>query len=145
MAPAPSRCDALYMTITASTAAQALRGTKVLVTAYLALCVLTLIFAAVFHDNATIVTDAVWVRATIVTLSAVLTFLFARSAARGSKRGYLRLRIVSAVMVVAIAVIIALPGLFPTWMRVEQGVCGLLLLSVVVVINGRRVRSRFTG
>lgn len=125
--------------------AHALRSTKVLVTAYLALCVLTLVAIVVFRNNAAIVTDAVWVRAIIVTLSAVLTFLFTRSAAGGSKRGYLRLRIVSAVMVVAIAVIIVLPGLFPMWLRIEQGVCGLLLLAVVVVINGRRVRSMFTS
>jgi hypothetical protein len=117
----------------------------VLVSAYLALCALTLVAIVVLRNDSAIVTDAVWVRATIVTLSAVLTYAFTVRASKGSKKGYLRLRIVSVVMVVAIAVIIALPGLFPTWMRIEQGVCGLLLLSVVVVINGRRVRSRFTS
>ncbi|GAB3876309.1 hypothetical protein ACFQ1S_07980 [Kibdelosporangium lantanae] len=127
-----------------TTTAQALRGTKVLVSAYLVLCVLTLAAIVVFRNDSAIVNDAVWTRAIIVTLSAVLTFAFTSRAAKGSRKGYLRLRIVSAVMVVAIAVIIALPGLFPMWMRIEQGVCGLLLLAVVVVVNGRRVRATFS-
>jgi len=63
--------------------------------------------------------------------------------ARGSSRGHLRLRLVSAIMLVAIAVIIALPGTFPLWMKSEQGVCGLLLLGVVVVVNGKHLRSTF--
>ena len=32
-------------------------------------------------------------------------------------------------MLIAIAVIIALPGTFPLWMKLEQAVCGLLLIS----------------
>ncbi|TDO67321.1 hypothetical protein EV651_103231 [Kribbella sp. VKM Ac-2571] len=91
------------------------------------------------------VNDAVWVRGTIVVASALLTVLFARSAARGSRRGYLLLRIVSAVMLVAIVVIIALPGTFPLWMKGEQAVCGLLLLGVALQVNNKHLRSVFTG
>jgi hypothetical protein len=43
--------------------------------------------------------------------------------------------------VVAIAAIISVPGKFPLWMKVEQGVCGLLLIGVVVVVNGGHLRS----
>ncbi|HEY3470160.1 MAG TPA: hypothetical protein VGL47_33860 [Amycolatopsis sp.] len=107
---------------------------------YAALSVLTLVVIVLFRNHPAMVTDAVWVRATIVVGSSLLTFAFARSAARGSRKGLLRLRIVSAVMLVAIVVIVALPGLFPVWLRVEQAVCGLLLLGVTVLINGRRSR-----
>lgn len=55
------------------------------------------------------------------------------------------MRIVSGVMVGAIAVIIALPGSFPLWLKLEQGVCGLLLLGVVALVNGRRLRSLFAA
>jgi hypothetical protein len=48
------------------------------------------------------------------------------------RRAYLRLRIVSTVMLVAIAVILAIPGDFPLWLKVEQAICGLLLLGVVI-------------
>ncbi|GAB3386027.1 hypothetical protein [Amycolatopsis echigonensis] len=122
----------------------ALRAVRVLTGAYLALSVLTLGAIFLFRNNPSMVTDVVWVRATIVTASALLTFLFARSAARGSKRGLLRLRIVSAVMTVAIIVIVSIPGFLPLWVRLEQGVCGLLLLAVVVLVNGRHVRSLFS-
>jgi hypothetical protein len=73
----------------------------------------------------------------------VLSWVFAARLARGSRRAHLRLRLVSAIMLVAIVVIIAIPGGFPVWLKVEQGVCGLLLLGVVLIVNGRRMRSLF--
>ncbi|WP_250575006.1 hypothetical protein [Nonomuraea sediminis] len=121
-----------------------MRTVKLLVGAYVALSVLTLAAIVLLRNNHTIVTDAAWVRATIVVLSSLLTLLFTRQAASGSQRGFLRLRIVSAAMLVAIAVIIWLPGLFPLWLRIEQGVCGLALLGVVILVNGRQLRAEFS-
>ncbi|WP_372664945.1 hypothetical protein [Amycolatopsis kentuckyensis] len=109
---------------------------------YVALSVLTLVAIVLLRNDHALVTDAVWVRATLVVASSLLTFAFARSAARGSRKGLLRLRIVAAVMLVAIVVIVALPGLFPVWLRIEQAVCGLLLLGVTVLVNGRWARGR---
>ncbi|RSD07416.1 hypothetical protein [Amycolatopsis eburnea] len=126
--------------MTTTTRPAAFRPVLLLTGAYAALSVLTLAVIVLLRNHPAVVTDAVWVRATLVVASSLLTFAFARSAARGSKKGLLRLRIVSAVMLVAIAVIVALPGLFPLWLRLEQGVCGLLLLGVTVLINGRRSR-----
>ncbi|MFE0019644.1 hypothetical protein [Amycolatopsis sp. NPDC059021] len=122
---------------------RAFRGLKLLVTGYLGLSVLTLVAIFLLRHDTEMVTDAVWVRVTIVVLSALLTFAFTRGVARGSRRSFLRLRIVSGVMVVAIAVIIAVPGLFPLWLRIEQGVCGVLLLGVVVIVNGKHLRAKF--
>jgi hypothetical protein len=31
------------------------------------------------------------------------------------------------------------------WLRIEQAVCGLLLLGVAVLVNGRELRSRFAA
>jgi len=72
------------------------------------------------------------VRATIVMISAALSFTFAVRAAGGSRGALRRLQILSIVMIVAIAVIIALPGTFPLWLKVEQGFCGLLLVGVAI-------------
>jgi hypothetical protein len=121
----------------------AFRTVRVLVSGYLGLSVLTLAAIFLLRDNKTMVTDAVWVRATIVVASALLTLSFAVRAARGSRRAFLRLRIVSGVMLVAIVVIVALPGAFPVWLRIEQGVCGLALLGVVLIVNGTHLRSLF--
>ncbi|NBH02442.1 hypothetical protein [Amycolatopsis sp. SID8362] len=126
--------------MTTTTPPAGFRPVLLLTGAYAALSLLTLAVIVLLRNHPAVVTDAVWVRATLVVASSLLTFAFARSAARGSKKGLLRLRIVSAVMLVAIAVIVALPGLFPLWLRLEQGVCGLLLLAVTVLIY--RPRSR---
>ena len=53
-------------------------------------------------------------------------------------------RIVSIVTTVAIVVIVVLPGTFPAWLKVEQSVCGVLMLGVALLANGRTARSRFS-
>jgi hypothetical protein len=113
--------------------------------AYLTISALTLVAAFLLRGDPAVVNTAVWIRGTIVVASAILTLSFLIRAARGSRRAYLRLRIVSAVMVVAIAVIVAVPGTFPLWMKIEQGACGLLLLGVVLLVNGKQLRSSFAG
>jgi hypothetical protein len=118
---------------------------RLLVGAYLGLSVLTLVAIVLLRDNTAMVTTPVWVRGSIVLASALLTSVFTAQMARGSRTGYLRVRLVSAIMLVAIAVIIALPDPFPVWLKAEQGVCGLLLLGVVVLVNGKQLRARFAG
>jgi hypothetical protein len=48
-------------------------------------------------------------------------------------------------MAVAIAVILAIPGDFPLWFKIEQGACGLLLLGVGAIANGKQLRSTFAS
>lgn len=112
-----------------------MRNVVWLISGYAAVSLLTLVAVIVFRHDPAVVTDAVWGRGTLVAAASLLTLFFA---ARGDRRMLLRLRVVTAVMLVAIVVIIALPGVFPFWFKLEQGVCGLLLLPVVVQINRRR-------
>ncbi len=121
------------------------RTVRLLVGGYLTISVLTLIAIIVLRNHSGIVNAAVWIRGSIVVGSAALMTMFAARTGRGSGRAYFRLRLVSAIMVVAIVVIIALPGTFPLWMKVEQGVCGLILLGVVFLVNGKHLRSVFAG
>jgi hypothetical protein len=121
----------------------AFRTVRMLVAGYLALSVLTVVAVFILRHHPSIVTDAVWVRTVIVVGSAALMTTFAGRAARGHGRSFLRLRLVSAIMLVAIAVIIAIPGDFPLWLKVEQGLCGLLLLGVALVVNGKHLRAAF--
>lgn len=130
--------------IAGSEARSALGTVKTLVTCYLVLSVLTLGAIVVLRNHPELVTDAVWIRGSIVAVTAFLMLSFASGAAKGNPRALLRLRLVSAIMVVVIAVIIALPGGFPTWLKVEQAVCGVLLLGVAGIANGKRVRSAFS-
>jgi hypothetical protein len=124
---------------------QLFRPVMRLVAAYVTLSALTLGVIAVLRHHSGLVNSAVWTRAVIVVLSSVLMLRFTRRAAKGAARAFLRLRIVSAVMVVAIAVIVALPGTFPVWMKIEQSVCGLVLIGVVGLVNRRPLRAMFTN
>jgi hypothetical protein len=123
----------------------ALRRIRLLVATYLGISVLTLVAVVLLRHRPGVVNDAVWIRGTIVVASALLTFAFTVRAARGSRRAYRRLRLISAIMVAAIAVIVALPGTFPVWMKIEQAVCGLLLLGVVFMVNGKHLRAAFAA
>lgn len=122
-----------------------LRNAKLLVGSYLGLSVITYVVIIVLRNHPSVVNPAVWVRATIVVATSLLMFGFVRGTARGNSRAYLRLRLASGIMVVAIAVIISLPGTFPVWLKIEQGVCGLILLGVVVVINSKQMRAAFAA
>jgi hypothetical protein len=123
----------------------AFRSVRRLAGAYVAISVLTLVAIVLMRHNAALVNPAVWIRGSIVIASSMLMAAFVAGAARGSARAYLRLRLVSAIMVVAIAVIVSLPGTFPVWLKIEQGVCGAILIGVVAIVNGRHLRSLFAG
>jgi hypothetical protein len=47
--------------------------------------------------------------------------------------------------VVAVVVIECIPGAFPAWFKVENGVCGALLVIVVLVTSARSVRTAFAA
>lgn len=94
------------------------------------LVVLGILSAVAPHEAAV----AAWIRGSIVAATGILMFVFATQAVRGSSRGLLRWRIVTAVMVVAVAVVVSIPGLLPLWFVVEQIVCGVLLLTAGVLI-----------
>jgi hypothetical protein len=86
---------------------------------------------------------AIWIRCSIVLGSSIVLLLCAVSAARGSRRAWLRLRIISAVVVIAIAVIVALPDFLPGWVRIEQAICGALVLPVAILVNRTGIRAGF--
>ena len=111
---------------------------RTLVASYVALSLLALIVLAILraaapHEAAI----PAWIRGSVVAATGILMFVFATHAVRGSSRALLRSRIVVAVMLVAIAVVVAIPGLLPLWFRLEQVACGLLLLTVAILIFPR--------
>ena len=91
------------------------------------------------------VNSSVWTHGILVAARALVAFIVAVRAARGSRNAYRRLRIISVALVVAITVIIALPGSFPLWMKAEQGVAGLLMIGVAVLVNRSQLRSLFAA
>jgi hypothetical protein len=112
-----------------------------LLTAFLVISVSTVIAVVLMRHNPARVTTAVWVRTPLVAASAAVLLLFAVRAAAGHRGSFRRLRIISMVVLAAIIAVVAWPGAFPVWLRVEQAVCGVIMLSVVVRTNLRVVRS----
>jgi hypothetical protein len=125
-------------------AVRAFHRIRLLLGGYLAAGVLTLAAAAVLsRTDSSAVNAAVWIRGTFVAAGALVMFLCAGRAARGSRGAYRRLRILSAVTVAAIVAVVSLPGTFPLWMKADQVACGLVLVAIVAVTNSRAVRALF--
>lgn len=91
----------------------------------------------------TAVDGAVWARCSLVLASAIALLLLTAGAARGSRSAWIRVRIISVVVVIAVVVIVSIPDLLPPWVRIEQGVCGGLVLPVAILVNLRRTGALF--
>lgn len=132
-------------TVTDPDARAKLHIAQVLLGGYAAVCVLTLLAIVVFSGNPDIVTDAVWVRGSIIAVASLVTFAIGVSMAKGSRSNYRRVRIIALIQVVAIVVIESIPGSFPVWFKIVNGVCGALLVIVVLLISARSVRTTFAA
>lgn len=89
--------------------------------------------------------STIWTRCSLVLGSSIVLLLFAVRAARGSRRSWLRVRIISPIVVTAVVVVVSIPGFLPDWVRVEQGVCGALVLGAAILVNLPRARAHFPG
>lgn len=122
---------------------EAFQPIMVLVACYVGLGLLGFGATVLLRDHPQLVNTAVWVRGSIVLATSALMYRFAAMAARDKRSSFLRLRIASITIPVAIAVIIALPDPFPVWMKVQQGLCALVVAGVAVLVNRRFLREYF--
>lgn len=127
----------------ASARLTAFRPILMLLSGFVVVSTAMLVVLIVEGATGTAVDTAVWIRCSLVLASSVVLLLSALSASRGSRPALLRLRIISVVVVVAVAVIVAIPGFLPDWVRVEQAVCGVLVLPVAILANLSRIRAHF--
>lgn len=131
--------------VTDPDAREKLHIARVLLGGYAAVGVLTLLAIVVFSGNSGIVTDAVWIRGSILAVASLVTFAIGVSMAKGSRGNYRRVRIIALAQVVAIIVIESVPGAFPVWFKIANGVCGVLLVIVVLLTFARTVRATFAA
>ncbi|MER7134449.1 hypothetical protein [Streptosporangium saharense] len=112
---------------------------RTLFVAVLVISVVTLGVAAVVGGN-----WVVWLRGAAVAAASVWLVALAGQAARGRRSAYVRIRFVTIAAPVGIALIILAPDSgYPGWMKVEQGVIGVLVAAVAVTVNRRAVRETF--
>jgi hypothetical protein len=116
-----------------------------LVAAFLVISVSTLVAVVAMRHHPALVTPGVWIRTPLVAASAAVLLWLAVRAERGHAGSFRRLRIISMVVLAAIIAVVAWPGAFPAWLRIEQAVCGLFMLSVVIRTNLPRVRAEMTS
>ena len=139
------RMSTSYTASSQPSIAAAFRKIKLLVGGYLGISVFAMAAIVLMRHHSAEVNSSVCTHGILVAASALVAFIVAVRAARGSRGAYRRLRIISVALVVAITVIIALPGSFPLWMKAEQGVAGLLMIGVAVLVNSSHLRSLFAA
>ncbi|MGH7918878.1 MAG: hypothetical protein ACREQM_02905 [Candidatus Dormibacteraceae bacterium] len=116
---------------------------RALTAGYFGLGVVGLAIAFLFRDHAQLVNSAVWIRNGAMIASAGLLYLFVERAARGQRRAFLRVRIVSILVPLIIVALVVLPDPFPVWMKVQQALCALDVGGIAILANRPSVRLRF--
>lgn len=110
--------------------------------AYVAIALGTVLALAVLSMTApSLATPEAWGHAVIVGVLAIVLALRARAVGKGSVTALRAVTIVGCVLMVANIVEAALPGAFPSWMRVEMVVIAALMATLVVLaVRARHVR-----
>ncbi|MGA0567710.1 hypothetical protein ACO2Q7_10275 [Rathayibacter sp. KR2-224] len=121
----------------------AFRPVLALLTVLLVLSAAMIAFIAVLAVFGVGVDAAVWIRGSFVLASAIVLLLIARVAAKGSRAALVRLRIIMPIVLAAVIVIVSIPGLLPDWARLEQAVCGALVLPAVILIYLPRLSALY--
>ncbi len=89
--------------------------------------------------GSSLATPEAWGHAVLVGAFAVLLPVRLRSAQRGEPRAIRAVGVIAAVLLAVNVVEAAIPGLFPTWMRVEMVAIAVLMAAVLTsVIRVRR-------
>ncbi|MER5183963.1 hypothetical protein ABT009_37450 [Streptomyces sp. NPDC002896] len=122
---------------------QAFGRARTLVAAYGALSVAVLAAVAVLAMTEHAVTSFMWGRSVGVLASAAVTYWLTALASRGARWAYLRVRIISIVMPLAIIAIDVIPGTLPAWFIMLQATCALAIAAAAFPINGSTLRAAF--
>jgi len=93
--------------------------------------------------SAVSVDGGTWTRCSLVLASSVVLLLLAVAAVRGSRPAFRRLRFIGPIVVVAVIVVVSIPGFLPDWVRLEQAVCGALVLPAAIILNLPRTVELF--
>lgn len=102
--------------------------------AYVILTVATLAALAVLAvADPPLATSEAWGHAVIVAVFAIVLPLRTRAALKGSHSGLRALTIIGCVLLVVNLVEAALPGVFPSWMRVEMLVIAAMMLTLAIL------------
>ncbi|NNC12269.1 hypothetical protein HII28_10315 [Planctomonas sp. JC2975] len=112
----------------------ALRPVRTLLAVYFGVSAAMIVAIGVLSALGNAQDPAVWIRCSLVLGSAAVLLAIMARATRGSRSALIRLRIITPVVLAAIIVIVSIPGFLPGWVRIEQGLCGAILLPAVILL-----------
>jgi peptidoglycan/LPS O-acetylase OafA/YrhL len=98
----------------------------------LGLCVALLSAAFALRHS---ISPAVWVRSTIILVVGLLMLLCGLQMRRGRRWAYVRAKWIALLGTIGFLGVAALPGPFPAWMRIEQGVQALVFLALAMMLT----------
>ncbi|WP_433476861.1 hypothetical protein ACQPZP_07250 [Spirillospora sp. CA-142024] len=116
---------------------------KRFVAAYGALAVAVLIVDVILSIAGNELTSFMWGRTGGVLASAAVTYWLTGLAARGSRPAFVRVRIISVVVPIAIVAVDLIPGALPPWFVAMQIAAALVLAPTAFIVNGPRLRDAF--
>lgn len=102
-----------------------------------------IVIAVVLASRGVQVPWAVWFRSTVVLLLTLSLYVFAWRAQLGYYWAFARMRLFSRIFPLVTVVVASFPGLYPTWMVVEQLVFSALMVGVAVQLSSPTMRSAF--
>jgi hypothetical protein len=92
-----------------------------------------------------VVPGFLWGRSCVVLVTSVVAYWLLTAAGRGARWAYLRIRIISVVMPIAIVGVDLIPGLCPWWFAAMQAVCAVAIVPVAFIVNSARVGAAFAS
>ncbi len=122
---------------------RALRAVAIGIGAAFALDLVAVVVALATSGTGAQVSGVVWVRLVMISLLTASLFYFVWRAARGWWWAYSRLRLFTVIFPVVAVGTCLVPGLYPTWMIVEQVALAVVLLGVAGVLNSRHMREAY--
>lgn len=106
----------------------------------LAMC-LALIAAAIVLRHGFL--PAVWVRATIMMIVALVLIFFGAQMRRAKRWAYVRAKWMAIGGAIGFVLVAALPGPFPEWMRIEQSIQALIFVAMAWLVTRPHVAAFF--
>ncbi|MEU4232491.1 hypothetical protein AB0F17_50035 [Nonomuraea sp. NPDC026600] len=116
---------------------------KKFVAAYGALSVAVLIVVVILSVTGREVTSFMWGRTGGMFASAVVTYWLTVLASRGARWAYVRVRIISVIVPIAIIAIDGIPGALPPWFVAMQIAGALTLVPAAFIVNRSELRAAF--
>lgn len=114
-----------------------------LIIAFIVISAATVVATHALPNTPDLMTPAARTRSIILLVAGAILLVIALLMDRGSRKACLYVRIEAIALLVSVVVLVAIPGVLPPWMNIEQIVCGALLLGITIIVSSHPLRAVF--